>query len=755
MPGGKTPMGRNRFYGNSHGLPGLPKSQMPLGGHPRPRAPPLMPPPPQRLPQQMARSPQPLPQPITITQPDPMAGRRMEMLEQRLNATEQSNRALLDELMRLQQDLKMNVKRNEMGLVEEKEARTRLENTFRQSQNKNYEYEDRMRRCEEALKENRNAVQQMVSHTKSIERAISTSQQEQMERRGNSAQKLQEYKHEVMKMNQSKEQLERLCFSLRDEMRETASKVDNLTQEMTSLEGNVRMQGRLLEDNSKRVLTPAKPTPINTPVLPLPPPPRSDDKMSETARLAIEGKLIHMNTNIQDLTQRLNQEAKKREKVETEVNIRMNELLEDYGSTKVEKDKEMREFDDKMKELQAGFSASEKQRILMEISSVAQDLSRKMDEKDVKLRDDTVNKLAVIENTLLEENKRRADKEKELQDKVEAQMKEAKLYGDSGTDSLKKHIDQHEEQTRNKLGEMANNISNLDSQMNEHRLQQEKVLAAEITERNNAIKAVEGKVDDVDHRARMGIAQLQAAVGDASKNANTQPGRASPDYDEIQRMQADNADGIREQLAKDMGRMENRLGEVETKIKQQDDRLDNKLQASKAEDQEANSIMGDKMQQKIDSVIFSQERLKKQVDSLQNKVQDTPKSVANLKDDLNELETKLNKKVDQERKERVDGVKELRGDIDRIIGREEQNAASVPSLARLNQDVDETQTGMKKLAEAVHVVKTSLSERIKDEKKLREQEGTIVRRDVDRLNTKYNELREKIKTTTRATAVAS
>lgn len=62
----------------------------------------------------------------------------------------------------------------------------------------------------------------------------------------------------------------------------------------------------------------------------------------------------------------------------------MNELLQDYGSTKVEKDKEMREFDEKMKELSAGFSASEKQRILMEVSSVAKDLSRKMEEKCVK-----------------------------------------------------------------------------------------------------------------------------------------------------------------------------------------------------------------------------------------------------------------------------------------------------------------------------------------------------------------------------------
>lgn len=62
---------------------------------------------------------------------------------------------------------------------------------------------------------------------------------------------------------------------------------------------------------------------------------------------------------------------------------------------------------------------------------------------------------------------------------------------------------------------------------------------------------------------------------------------------------------------------------------------------------------------------------------------------------------------------------------------------------------------MKKLAEAVHVVKTSLAERIKDEKKLREQESTILRRNVDRLNTKYNELREKMKTTSRTTAAAS
>ncbi|XP_047490125.1 myosin-J heavy chain-like [Penaeus chinensis] len=725
--------GRHAMYGNPQGLPGLPQSRyMPLGGHKSPRPPPrppvIRPPPPQ--PPMMSNLP---PQP-SIPQPDPMVGRRIDMLEQRLNATEQSNRTLLDELMRLQQELKMNVKKNEMGLVEEKEGRSRLDAAFRQSQNKTYEMEDRIRRCEDGIKETRNAIQQMASHTKSIEMALKSAEQEQMERRGNSAQRLQEYRHEVMKMNQSKEQLERLVYSMRDDVREATTRVEGLTQELGSLESNVKMQARLMEESNSR---------RNTPQLTLPKTPVEDSgKMAEGVRLALEGKMIQMNTLIQDLTQRINAEAKKREKVETDVNIRINELLEDYGSTKVEKDKEMREFDDKMKELQAGFSANEKQRILMEISSVAQDLNTKIDQKEAKLRDDTVNKLTVIEKTLTEENRRRAAKEKELQETVDKQMKEAQMRENDGTAALKKHMEQHETQVRNKLGEMTTTINALDADVKQYQLEQEKVMAAEISQRLNQNKILEAKIDDLEDRQRRGLASLQSAVGDVAANKNAES--KSPDYDEIQRLQNENADGIREQVAKDVARIEGRLGTVETKVHQQEQRMDNKLQSAKAEDKETNSIMGDKMQRQIDSVIFSQERLKKQVDSLQNKVQDTPKSVTNLKEEMEDMEQRLSKKVDQERKERMDDVSELRTDIDKIVGKNE-SVGTVPSLARLNQDVDETQTGMKKLAEAVHVVKSFLSDKIKDEKKIRVQEDTLLKRDVERLNTKYSELNDKIR----------
>ena len=41
----------------------------------------------------------------------------------------------------------------------------------------------------------------------------------------------------------------------------------------------------------------------------------------------------------------------------------------------------------------------------------------------------------------------------------------------------------------------------------------------------------------------------------------------------------------------------------------------------KAKEEEANSVLGDKMQQKIDSVVFNQSKMQKQMNDLQNKVQ--------------------------------------------------------------------------------------------------------------------------------------
>ena len=50
-------------------------------------------------------------------------------------------------------------------------------------------------------------------------------------------------------------------------------------------------------------------------------------------------------------------------------------------------------------------------------------------------------------------------------------------------------------------------------------------------------------------------------------------------WPQIYRMQSENADGIREQVARDVAKLDHRLSDVENKMKQNNDDLDHKLQS--------------------------------------------------------------------------------------------------------------------------------------------------------------------------------
>ena len=59
--------------------------------------------------------------------------------------------------------------------------------------------------------------------------------------------------------------------------------------------------------------------------------------------------------------------------------------------------------------------------------------------------------------------------------------------------------------------------------------------------------------------------------------------------------------------------------------------------------EEASTILGDKLQQKMDSVTFAQERMKRQLKDLQEKVQGTPADVTDIKD---RIEVRKNEHAD-------------------------------------------------------------------------------------------------------------
>ena len=72
----------------------------------------------------------------------------------------------------------MELKKCEHSLQEERSQRMRMGTTLQNVTMKVTESEDRLRRTEDHGKENKNALGQLISHTKNVERAVTLSQQD-------------------------------------------------------------------------------------------------------------------------------------------------------------------------------------------------------------------------------------------------------------------------------------------------------------------------------------------------------------------------------------------------------------------------------------------------------------------------------------------------------------------------------------------------------------------------------------------------
>ena len=78
---------------------------------------------------------------------------------------------------------KMEFKKKDSLLMEEKTARMRAEQGLQDFTEKMVDMEDRLKHVEQGSRENKNALAQLISHTKNVERAVTMNQQDLLQRK--------------------------------------------------------------------------------------------------------------------------------------------------------------------------------------------------------------------------------------------------------------------------------------------------------------------------------------------------------------------------------------------------------------------------------------------------------------------------------------------------------------------------------------------------------------------------------------------
>lgn len=102
----------------------------------------------------------------------------MRQVEVRLSVSEKSNRALLEEVLRLQGDIKSTTRRSDDILREERNARQNLESAIKISNELISQLGTRIKEAEEKLQDEKSSLTSLVHHTKGVEQAVKSSQNE-------------------------------------------------------------------------------------------------------------------------------------------------------------------------------------------------------------------------------------------------------------------------------------------------------------------------------------------------------------------------------------------------------------------------------------------------------------------------------------------------------------------------------------------------------------------------------------------------
>ena len=108
---------------------------------------------------------------------------RVRQVEMRLGVSEKSNRALLQEVLRLQNDLRNTSKKSDDVLREERDSRQQLSEAIRMCNELISQLSQRIKDTEDKMEDEKDSLRTLYSHTKNVEKHVVQSQADTQQRR--------------------------------------------------------------------------------------------------------------------------------------------------------------------------------------------------------------------------------------------------------------------------------------------------------------------------------------------------------------------------------------------------------------------------------------------------------------------------------------------------------------------------------------------------------------------------------------------
>ncbi|XP_067670820.1 coiled-coil domain-containing protein 154-like isoform X5 [Haliotis asinina] len=638
------------------------------------------------------------------------AQEKVNFLESRLGVTEKSNRALLEEVLRLQNELRTSVNKNENTLREERNARQQVESSLKMCNDLIMQLSTRIKVTEEKLLEERSALSTLVTHTKGVEQAVLSSQHELRAKKDSQMTRISELQGTLQETQRAKDQVEKQVLSLMEELRGLRSKVDTQNQEFQSIASDLRMRSkRLEEENRVQLESMRKQGDIQT----------QTNSSTTHLRGQVETRMGEIRDVILDLRTRQDQESTDRRSLEQTLQLRTNELKQLIAEQNRKREESMHALDmiAREKEHQA---ESERMKQQAKIGESLEDINKRILNKEIKLREEVQDKYVQLEKLLQKEQAARNEYERRSREEVEAQYQNMKKMTDSEIQALRDLIKNDRSKSKETLLKLNDAITLLEKQMQENKKQVDKILSAEIKSRKEREKKTDDKLDNLQEKLAVATMTLQQAIGGVTTQLN----------DHTEKVRKEVKDLLREQdqsSARALTDMDARLQNMNKKVSGIEGDVNTKVS-------KATTTMGENLREKVASITLWQDVTSQTIRELNASLQALPNDIDAVEEKQRLMKSDLTTRLQMETDHRLRDIDNLKDEIQLLKNRKPTTKGVTSAeletdhkiLARIQQSV-------RKLAESIQTVKTVLGMKIQSEQKLRVEEVKELQDEVSQL----------------------
>ncbi|CAF2712117.1 unnamed protein product [Rotaria sp. Silwood2] len=417
---------------------------------------------------------------------------KVKQLESRLQMTEISNRALLEEVVRLQTELFNAIRQSQTILQEERLSRQQIENNVRIQNDVILQLTARIKRNEDTFNDEHQSSLSANASVRGLELQIAAIQKEYFFRRDTQS---------------LREKLEKIQFNLVEELRSIRNRLEADSSNFNALTNEVRQRTRKLEDDHRLTsdLLRKQQETIN-----------AGDLLFNSFRTAYDQKMNENRDLFNELKTRLDFEREDRRLVEAQLASKLNDVQSTINSTRSTQTEIVKTMENMRRESVSQVEQTHV-RLRQEMSDMNNQMMQRTTDKLDRLRDEIEYRTKESEKNHQLENEQRQRQLQTMQSDFEQQIETLKNVMNEEQGRIYNEIRETTRKSAESLRKLNDGITLIEQQTDENRRKIEKVLDAEIKSRKQQYKEMADMLTKTEEKSSYQIGTIQSSIS----NINT------------------------------------------------------------------------------------------------------------------------------------------------------------------------------------------------------------------------------------------